>query len=125
MNRKRQDPSPFPACASKSIRKSSSRCFRTRFEVFVPFIPLQDEILRRVVQAPLENRNLPFTTAEDLILLKMAFHREKDLRDVRGMLWVQRGKLDLDYLKAWSSRMLANEIQQELEDLISQYDTSD
>ena len=79
------------------------------------------EILRRVVRIRFGGRDIPITTAEDLILLKLAFHRAKDLQDVRGMLWVQRGKLDLDYMREWSTRSLAPDVQHELEALISQY----
>ena len=90
-------------------------------ELFVPVVPLQEEILRRAVVLPLDDREIPVTTAEDLILLKLAFHREKDLHDVRGILWVQRRRLDLDYLKHWSARTLEDPVQRELETLIKEY----
>ena len=95
-----------------------------RAELFVPFLPLQDEILRRAVRLPFQNRTIPVTTAEDLVLLKMVFHREKDLIDVRGILWVQRGKLDINYLRQWSGRMLKDDVAAELEQLIREYETS-
>ncbi|MBC8874746.1 MAG: hypothetical protein H8E44_35450 [Planctomycetes bacterium] len=100
-------------------------CFRQgiRAELFVPVVPLQGEILRRAVLMPFEDQQIPITTAEDLVLLKLAFHREKDLRDVRGILWVQRGQLDLDYLWHWSKRTLEDAAQQELVSLIEQYAT--
>jgi hypothetical protein len=63
----------------------------------------------------------PITTAEDLIVLKMVFHREKDLRDVRGILWVQKGKLDLAYMRQWASRMLEDEVLAELEGWIERF----
>jgi hypothetical protein len=85
-----------------------------KVEVFVPFLPLQDEILRRAVRLPFEGRLIPVTTAEDLILLKMAFHRDKDLRDVRGILATQRGKLDPAYLNLWAGRMLDDRATDEL-----------
>ena len=90
-------------------------------ELFVPFLPLQDEILRRAVRMPFGSKSILVTTAEDLILLKMTFHREKDLIDVRGILWVQRGKLDLPYLRHWSDQMLPDEVQRELDALVLQY----
>ena len=70
---------------------------------------------------PLGPRQVPITTAEDLILLKMAFHREKDLRDVRGILWSQKGKLDLGYIRDWAKRMLEGEHASELERWIVEY----
>jgi predicted nucleotidyltransferase len=88
-------------------------------------IPLQHEILRRAVSLPLENRDVKITTAEDLILLKMAFHREKDLGDVRGILRVQRGRLDEEYVRNWARQMLEDGVQQELEQLFTEYGTVD
>jgi len=93
-----------------------------RAELFVPVVPLQEEVLRRAVLMPFGRHEIHITTAEDLILLKLAFHREKDLHDVRGILWVQRGQLDTDYLKHWSARTLEDQVQQELDSLIGQYD---
>ncbi len=51
----------------------------TRAEVFIPKVPLQDSVLRRKVLADLGDFKMWITTAEDLILLKMVFHRPKDL----------------------------------------------
>jgi hypothetical protein len=96
-------------------------CRSITVELFTPVIPLQHEILRRAVPVPLENRDVKITTAEDLILLKMAFHREKDLGDVRGILRVQRGGLDEDYLRTWAGQMLEDVVQQELETLITEF----
>ena len=102
-------------------------CFRdsVRIELFVPVVPLQDEVLRRAVKMPLGNAVVSVTTPEDLVLLKLAFHRAKDVQDVRGILWVQRGNLDLDYLWHWSAVTLDEDAQQELRGLIQQHATED
>ena len=92
-----------------------------RIELFVPIVPLQNEILRRAVLIPAGGRQVPVTTAEDLILLKMAFHRQKDLLDVRGILRVQRASLDFEYLRRWSASSLDGQVQQKLEGLIAQH----
>jgi predicted nucleotidyltransferase len=92
-----------------------------RVELFIPVVALQEEILRRAVKMTLDGREVLMTTAEDLILLKMSFHRPKDLQDVRSVLWVQHGRLDLDYIRHWTPRMLDAETQQELEQLIAEY----
>lgn len=92
-----------------------------RAEFFMPFLPLQDEILRRAVRLPFENREIHVTTAEDMVLLKMVFHRPKDLIDVRGILWAQRDQLDLGYVRAWSERILQDDIAAELEQMVSEY----
>ena len=92
-----------------------------KVEVFLPFLQLQHSILRRAVKLTLGNRAVPISTAEDIILLKMAFHREKDLLDVRGILWNQGGKLDLAYLREWAQKTLADERIAELETWIERY----
>jgi hypothetical protein len=56
---------------------------------------------------------------EDLILLKMAFHRQKDLQDVRGILGVQKDRLDLAHLRSWSARTLDDQTADELDRLIT------
>jgi hypothetical protein len=101
-------------------------CYReqVRIELFVPAVPLQDEILRRAIPVRLGSREIPITSAEDMILLKLVFHRAKDLQDVRGILWLQRGKLDLNYLRLWSTRTHEPNVQEELDWLISEYSRS-
>jgi hypothetical protein len=96
-------------------------CDSIRIEMFVPAVPLQDEILRRAVSIHLGDREVRVTTAEYLVLLKLAFHRHKDLQDVRGILWVQRGNLDIEYLRKWSACTHQKEVQQELDRLIDDY----
>jgi predicted nucleotidyltransferase len=116
-------PVTVPRLRKQVQQHSVIECFQhdVRIELFVPIVPLQEEILRRAVMLPLGNREVPITTAEDLILLKLAFHRAKDVQDVRGILWVQRGRLDLDYLRHWSARTHEADVQQELERLIADY----
>jgi predicted nucleotidyltransferase len=92
-----------------------------RIELFVPVVPLQNDILRRARLIPIGGRQVPVTSAEDLILLKMALHRQKGLLDIRGILRVQRSSLDFKYLRRWSISSLDKEMQRELEGLIIQH----
>lgn len=96
-------------------------CDSVRIELFVPAVALQEEILRRAIPMRIGKSDVFLTTAEDLVLLKLAFHRSKDLQDVRGILWVQRGKLDYNYLRLWSRRTHDEATQKELEQLIADY----
>jgi hypothetical protein len=89
-------------------------------DLFTPVVPLQNEILRRAVQKPFGERVIPITTAEDLILIKLAFHRAKDLQDVRGIIRVQRECLDLQYLDHWSKITLDRSTQIELAALLAE-----
>jgi hypothetical protein len=120
-------PLTVPRLLEQVRQRKLITCFKQsiRVEFFVPAVPLQDEILRRAVALPLGNRQVPITSAEDLILLKLIFHRVKDLLDVRGILYVQRGQLDLEHMRHWSARTLEPDVQNELEQLIAEYSRDD
>jgi len=97
-------------------------CRATSVELFVPVVPLQQSILKRAVGRLFHGRTIRVTTAEDLILLKMAFHRQKDLQDIKGILHVQKGHLDIPYLRRWSAEMLEPPAIRELDELIATYE---
>jgi predicted nucleotidyltransferase len=111
----------------QALERKLIECYRdsVRIELFVPVVPLQEEILRRALAVQIGGREVPITTAEDLILIKLAFHRSKDLQDVRGILWIQGDRLDLEYLQRWSSLSLEADVQRELEQLIGEYHGGD
>jgi hypothetical protein len=98
-------------------------CFRDSvvIDLFTSVVPLQEEILRRAVLKPWMDREILVTSAEDLILIKLAFHRAKDLQDVRGIIWMQRDRLDVGYLNYWSERSLDKATQVELEALLREH----
>lgn len=89
-----------------------------KVEVFSPLIPLQDRILARAVPMPWKARTIPVTTAEDLIVLKMIFHRGKDLRDIRAMVATSGGSLDLTYIDEQARDVLEEERVHELRALL-------
>ena len=97
-------------------------CRATSVELFVPIVPLQHSILKRAVGRSFHGHTIRVTTPEDLILLKMAFHRHKDLQDIKGILHIQKGHLDLSYLWHWSARMLEASAAHELDELIATYE---
>ena len=97
-------------------------CRATSVELFVPIVPLQHSILKRAVGRSFHGHTIRVTTPEDLILLKMAFHRHKDLQDIKGILHIQKGHLDLSYLRHWSARMLEASSARELDELIATYE---
>jgi len=79
-------------------------CLRLSFEgvvieVFLPYLPYHHEVLRRRVRREINGVPLWFVTAEDLVLLKLLFHRTKDIADIKAILATQKGSLDLQYLQ--------------------------
>jgi hypothetical protein len=99
-------------------------CRATSVELFIPVVPLQQSILERAVAKMFFGRTIKVTTAEDLILLKMAFHRQKDLQDIKGILHVQQGHLDVPYLRHWSAEMLEPPAVRELDELMAAYEAA-
>ncbi len=62
-------------------------------------LPYEREAIGRAVIRQVAGEPVPFCTAEDLILHKIVSKRARDRDDVREVLQVQRGKLDLAYLE--------------------------
>lgn len=90
----------------------------TKVEVFSPRVPLQDEILRRRIQVDLGDFAFWLTTAEDLILLKMIFHRPKDIEDARRLIAANRESLDSAYIRRQAETTLATPVIEELARLL-------
>jgi hypothetical protein len=119
-----EDLSPIPPDAGR-MAASTRECghFKVwrgdiRVEVFSPRVPLQDSILRRRVKADLGDFSFWVTTAEDLVLLKMVFHRPKDIEDVRRLLAANRNTLDIAYLREWAAKTLEAAVAEELSRLM-------
>ena len=62
------------------------------------------ERFRRRVPAKLFGRQTYVPTAEDVIVMKLRWFREKDRPDVLNVMTVQRGKLDWGYIESWCKR---------------------
>lgn len=56
---------------------------------------------QRRVAATLFGRPTFFPTAEDVIVMKLRWFRQKDRDDIRNVMIVQRGKLDWNYIENW------------------------
>ena len=56
------------------------------------------------------------TTAEDIVLRKLAWYRagglvsDQQWRDVLGVLRVQHGRLDLDYMRRWAPELQVDDL---------------
>jgi hypothetical protein len=69
----------------------------------------QGQVLGRPVNVP---------TAEDVVITKLRWSRhgkrQKDIDDVRDVLAVQKGRLDLDYIRSWCDRHGTRELFEQL-----------
>ncbi|MCU0725905.1 MAG: hypothetical protein MUE73_08975 [Planctomycetes bacterium] len=72
-------------------------------EILVPVLPYHREVLARARPVEVAGVPVPFVTAEDLVVLKMLWLRDKDRADVRGLLAAGRATLD----RAWIRGKLA------------------
>lgn len=68
--------------------------------------PLSADQFQRRRTASLQGQALYFISPEDLIITKLRWfladkRRVKDAEDVRGVLAVQGGRLDMDYIRRW------------------------
>ena len=80
-----------------------------RVDVFVPSVPFYDEALRRRVRTRVAGRDTFVLSAETLAVFKMLFFRPKDLVDIDRLLEIQRGRLDLAFVRRSLVEMLGPE----------------
>ena len=82
--------------------------------------PFDQEMLRRRVQVTLFGEPAWISTAEDVILHQLVWHRvppsERQLGDAAGVVAVQADALDTDYMKLWAQEL---NVAVELERLLS------
>lgn len=71
-----------------------------RIDVFLADCKLYDLAKPRRVQAILGTTPTWFWAAEDLILFKLLFFRDKDKVDIQSIIGVRGDELDLNYLRA-------------------------
>jgi len=120
------EPKPIELRAVLSDLRSKAHlavfhCRGIRTELFVPWHPLHHRVLERSPERELEGKKIRIHSAEDLILFKKIFDRPKDITDIKAMVLAQRGKLDLERLKADAKGLLTDQSSDELQALIAQY----
>ena len=60
---------------------------------------LEEQFLDRAMLVALDNFTVPVISPEDLVVTKLLAGRAKDVEDIRGVLRVRAGLLDLDYIR--------------------------
>jgi len=62
----------------------------------------EDELMRRAVDYLIEpGKAIRLCSAEDLIIHKAVAGRPQDVRDIEGVVYRQRDRLDVPYIKDW------------------------
>jgi hypothetical protein len=65
--------------------------------------PYEAEAIRRAILIRVAGAEVPFATAEDLILHKLFAGRPRDIEDVVGILQRRSSAIDWDYLLKWAT----------------------
>ena len=72
-----------------------------RLDLFFNSIPLHASIARRTREVRLLGVSVPILAPEDLIVLKLLFHRHKDVVDIERMIVAAGAELDWSYVRNW------------------------
>ena len=90
------DPVEFVRSHSVLPVRSSSG---VRIDMIFARLPFEEEVITRAVVMEIGGMRLPICTAEDLILMKIASDRPRDVDDARGVALRRMAALDLEYLE--------------------------
>ncbi|MES1243020.1 MAG: hypothetical protein ABUT39_15495 [Acidobacteriota bacterium] len=86
----------------------------TKVDIFVMTdepLDLEEMARRQILPVGEAGTPVPVASAEDTVLQKLVWFRkgggvsERQWNDVLGVLKVRRGRIDLDYLRLWASRL--------------------
>ncbi len=98
---------PLPADLDRFVRERfvlPTRDVLTGIRVDFIFstIAYERQAIGRAVRVEMEGEEVPFTTAEDLIIHKLFAGRAGDLDDAMSVARRKGNQLDWDYIEAWS-----------------------
>jgi predicted nucleotidyltransferase len=73
----------------------------TPIDLFFAYDPLHQSSLERRRRVDFYGDPIHILSAEDLITYKATFDREKDWRDIAGIIFASEQPLDFDYVREW------------------------
>lgn len=101
------------ATSSPKLRESIERDGQTRLfwektpiDLFFSYDPLHDSSMQRRRRVDFGGDTIHVLSAEDLMIYKVVFNREKDWRDIAEMIYAADGHLDFDYVREWVNRIV-------------------
>lgn len=74
---------------------------KIRVDFIFSTTPYERQAIERAERVSLEGVEVPFATAEDLIIHKLFAGRARDLEDAAAVVRRQGERLDWDYLRSW------------------------
>ncbi len=77
----------------------------TPIDLFFAYDPLHQSSLERRRRVDFYGDPIHILSAEDLITYKATFDREKDWRDIAGILFACDQPLDYDYIRGWLTKI--------------------
>jgi len=72
-----------------------------RLDLFFNSIPFQEAASLRTQEVVLLGQPVPILSAEDLVVLKLLFNRNKDIADIERLLQTSERALDRSYIRRW------------------------
>ncbi len=98
---------PLPSNVAEFVRETfvlpaADALTGMRVDLIFSTTPYEAQAIRRTVLVKLAGEDIPFATAEDLILHKLFAGRARDLEDVVGIIQRRSAVLDWDYLRSWA-----------------------
>jgi hypothetical protein len=98
---------PLPEDVESFVRRTfvlpvRDRDTGIRVDLIFSTTPYEAEAIGRAVRVPVGDAEVPFATAEDLIIHKLFAARARDVEDARGVVRRKGAELDWEYLRRWS-----------------------
>jgi len=81
----------------------------TPVDLFFAYDPFHESCRERRRGVPFGDARLHILSAEDLLVFKVLFDRDKDWRDIEEMAFALAGELDAAYVRHWIGRILEPE----------------
>jgi len=89
-------------------RDGQARVFwdKTPIDLFFSYDPLHDSSMERRRRVDFGGDEIHVLSAEDLMVYKIVFDREKDWRDMAEVIFAAEGELDFDYVREWMTKIV-------------------
>jgi len=92
-------------------RDGQARIFwqKTPIDLFFSYDPLHQSSMERRRLVDFGGDKIHVLSAEDLMVYKAVFNREKVWRDIAEMIYAAEGSLDFEYVRSWLTRIVSGD----------------